>query len=68
MQIAVEAMMLIGANHRTILWSVLVVSEQMMPKITRIATDNKQICMAVLAEFNNFVQYERCMRTYGENA
>ena len=35
MQIAVEAMMLIGANQMTRLWRACVVSEQMMPKMTK---------------------------------
>lgn len=48
MQMAVDARMLIGANHRTISWRVLVVREQMIPKMTRIATDKRQICKAVL--------------------
>lgn len=43
-QIAVEAIMLIGANQRTISWSVLVVREQIIPKMTRIATDRRHIC------------------------
>jgi hypothetical protein len=42
--------MLIGANQRTISCSVFVVREHIIPKMTRIATDKRQICKAVLVE------------------
>lgn len=48
MHIASDARILIGANHITISWRVLVVREQMMPKIIKSAIDSKTICKAVL--------------------
>jgi hypothetical protein len=42
-QIAVEASTLIGANQSTISWRVLVVREQIIPKMMRIATESKTI-------------------------
>lgn len=50
MQIAVEARTLMGANHRTISCNVLVVNEQMIPNIIRMAADNRTICRAVLLD------------------
>jgi hypothetical protein len=42
-QIAIDAKTLMGANQRTISWSVLVVREQIMPKTINIATERRTI-------------------------
>lgn len=50
-----EASMFIGANQITISWRVLVVREQMMPKIMRRAMDRRTICRAVLCELEEVI-------------
>ena len=49
MQMAVEAMMLMGANQMTSLWRAWVVSEQIMPKIVRRQMERRTIWRGVLS-------------------
>ncbi len=48
MQIAIVASTFIGANHRISSCSLLVVSEQIAPIMTRTAMDKRTVCKAVL--------------------
>ena len=52
MQMAREARMFIGAKKRIMVWRVLVVREQMMPKIMRIAMERRTSWSAVLIIFS----------------
>jgi hypothetical protein len=64
MHMAIDAKTFIGANQRSIWWSVLVGKEQMAPRIRRMAIDARAVCAAVLlgsqqlieAEFNVYIR------------
>lgn len=48
-QIAIDAITLIGANQRMMLWRFLVVREHIVPKMIRTPIDSKTVCRAVLS-------------------